>query len=203
LDDQGLIYQFETIEKRLDALIKICKDKDNQNKELIFRIKKLEEELRTKVEAEQRYAEEKALVRSRVDQLLMRLEEIAKADSETSWYFQWLKTVGSSLEQMITIEILGQRYTFKADDGLVDPQNVAQFLMEEVRKLETGQADQTADTNRFVMLLQAALNISSDHLKLKQQLAAVSDRISLKTERLHGALNPSVVSPRGGGAVAG
>lgn len=107
------------------------------------------------------------------------------------------------MEQMITIEILGQRYTFKADDGLVDPQNVAHFLMEEVRKLETGQANQTADTNRFVMLLQAALNISSDHLKLKQQLAAVSDRISLKTERLHGALNRSVVSPQGGGAVAG
>jgi cell division protein ZapA (FtsZ GTPase activity inhibitor) len=107
------------------------------------------------------------------------------------------------LEQLITIEILGQHYTFKADDGLVDPQNVAHFLMEEVRKLETGQADQPADTNRFVMLLQAALNISSDHLKLKQQLAAVSDRISLKTERLYGALNRSVVSPQGGGAIAG
>lgn len=107
------------------------------------------------------------------------------------------------MEQLITIEILGQHYTFKADDGLMDPQNVAHFLMEEVRKLETGQADQTADTSRFVMLLQAALNISSDHLKLKQQLAAVSDRISLKTERLHGALNRSVVSPQGDGAVAG
>lgn len=84
MDDQGLIYQFETIEKRLDALIQICKDKDNQNKELILRVEKLEEELRTKVEAEQRYAEEKALVRSRVDQLLMRLEEIAKVDTESS-----------------------------------------------------------------------------------------------------------------------
>jgi hypothetical protein len=84
VDDQGLIYQFETIEKRLDALIQICKNKDNQNKELILRIEKLEEELRTKVEAEQRYAKEKALVRSRVDQLLMRLEEIAKVDSASS-----------------------------------------------------------------------------------------------------------------------
>ncbi len=84
MDDQGLIYQFETIEKRLDALIQICKNKDNQNKELILRIEKLEEELRTKVEAEQRYAKEKALVRSRVDQLLMRLEEIAKVDSASS-----------------------------------------------------------------------------------------------------------------------
>lgn len=84
MDDQGLIYQFETIEKRLDALIQLCKDKDNQNKELILRIEKLEEELRTKVEAEQRFAEEKALVRSRVDQLLMRLEEIAKVENTPS-----------------------------------------------------------------------------------------------------------------------
>ena len=81
MDDQGLIVQFETIETRLDALIQICKDKDNHNKELILRIEKLEEELRTKVEAEHRYAEEKALIRARVDQLLMRLEEITQVDS--------------------------------------------------------------------------------------------------------------------------
>jgi cell division protein ZapB len=81
VDDQGLIVQFETIETRLDALIQICKDKDNQNKELILRIEKLEEELRTKVEAEHKYAEEKALIRARVDQLLMRLEEITPVGS--------------------------------------------------------------------------------------------------------------------------
>lgn len=84
MDDQSLLNQFETIEKRLDVLIQTCKDKDNQNKELILRVEKLEEELRTKVKAEQKYAEEKAQVRSRVDQLLMRLEEIAKVDIESS-----------------------------------------------------------------------------------------------------------------------
>jgi hypothetical protein len=111
--------------------------------------------------------------------------------------------VESSLEQLIKLEILGQRYTFKADEGLVDPQVVADFLMEEVRKLETGDTGHTADTSRFVTLLQAALNISNDHLRLKQQLAAVSDRIFLKTERLQGALNRSVIPPQGGSAVAG
>ena len=80
MDNQSLINQFETIEKRLDALIQICNDKDNLNKELNLRIEKLEEELRTKVEAEQRYAEEKALIRSRIDQLLMRLDDIARDD---------------------------------------------------------------------------------------------------------------------------
>jgi chromosome segregation ATPase len=84
VDDQSLINQFQTIESRLDALIQICKDKDHQNKELSRRVEKLEEELRTKVEAEQRYVEEKTLIRSKVDQLLMRLDEIAKTDHSFS-----------------------------------------------------------------------------------------------------------------------
>ena len=84
MDDNSLINQFQTIETRLDALLQICQDKDKQNKELSLRIEQLEEELRIKVEAEQQYAEEKALIRSKVDQLLMRLDEIAKADGELS-----------------------------------------------------------------------------------------------------------------------
>ena len=84
MDDQSLINQFQTIESRLDALIQICKDKDNLNKELSLRIEKLEEELRTKVEAEERYTEEKALIRTKVDQLLMRLDEIANTGHPVS-----------------------------------------------------------------------------------------------------------------------
>jgi hypothetical protein len=84
VDDQGLISQFQIIESRLDALIQICKEKDNLNKELSLRIEKLEEELRTKVEAEQRYVEEKALIRSKVDQLLIRLDEVASTDEAVS-----------------------------------------------------------------------------------------------------------------------
>ena len=84
MDDQSLINQFQTIEARLDALIQGCKEKDNLNKELSRRIEKLEEELRTKVEAEQKFTEEKALIRSKVDQLLKRLDEVAKADQAVS-----------------------------------------------------------------------------------------------------------------------
>jgi hypothetical protein len=84
VDNQSLINQFETIEKRLDALIQICNDKDNQNKELNLRIEKLEEELRTKVEAAQKFLEEKALIRSRIDQLLARLDDITRDDGEFS-----------------------------------------------------------------------------------------------------------------------
>jgi cell division protein ZapA (FtsZ GTPase activity inhibitor) len=106
------------------------------------------------------------------------------------------------LEQLITIDIFGQRYTFRADEHMIDPQSVADFLVAEVRKIETGQAEHIAETNRFVMLLQAALNISSQHLKMRQQLTAVSDRLYKKTERLQGTLHSSAVFPQGSGAIA-
>jgi protein-arginine kinase activator protein McsA len=49
------------------------------NSELKGKIEKLEGELQGKVEAENRYAEERALIRSKVDHLLTRLEDISEA----------------------------------------------------------------------------------------------------------------------------
>jgi hypothetical protein len=79
LEDEKILKQFEAIEKRLENLIHICREKETQNRELISRVDKLEEELRTKVEAEKRLAEEKALIRNRIDHLLKRLEDITGA----------------------------------------------------------------------------------------------------------------------------
>lgn len=79
MEDEKILKQFEAIEKRLENLIHICREKETQNRELISRVDKLEEELRTKVEAEKRVAEEKALIRNRIDHLLKRLEDITGA----------------------------------------------------------------------------------------------------------------------------
>jgi hypothetical protein len=79
LEDNNILKQFEAIEKRLEKLIHICREKEAQNRELISRVDNLEEELRTKVEAEKRVAEEKALIRNRIDHLLKRLEDITGA----------------------------------------------------------------------------------------------------------------------------
>lgn len=79
MEDEKILKQFEAIEIRLENLIHICREKETQNKELISRVNKLEEELRKKIEAEQRIEEEKAQIRSRIDRLLKRLEDITGA----------------------------------------------------------------------------------------------------------------------------
>ena len=67
--------QFNQIEKKVARLIAICKENEAANSELINKIKSLEEELLGKIEAEKSYAQEKALIRSKIDSLLVKIEE--------------------------------------------------------------------------------------------------------------------------------
>ncbi|MBL0712200.1 MAG: cell division protein ZapA [Desulfosarcina sp.] len=107
------------------------------------------------------------------------------------------------MEQLITIDVFGQSYTFKADAGITDPKVVAEFLTQEVRKIDAGQSSSLAGNSQFVLLLQAALNISSEHMHLKQQLTEMSNRISEQTERLYSLLESSGHPMARQGPVAG
>jgi cell division protein ZapA (FtsZ GTPase activity inhibitor) len=95
------------------------------------------------------------------------------------------------LEQLITIDVFGQTYTFKADAGKTDPEMVADFLMKAVRKIDRDQGNRSAGSSQFILLLQAALNISNEHMQLRQQMAEMAHRIAEQTERLSGLIESS------------
>ena len=78
MDNEFILNQFEEIEKKVERLIEVCKSHEATNLELANKIKSLEEELQGKVEAEKKSAQEKALIRSKVDSLLIRLEEVTE-----------------------------------------------------------------------------------------------------------------------------
>ena len=80
MDNELILRQFEEIEKRVESLIKVNKSLEATNRELKSKIKGLEEELQAKVEAENNYLEERALIRSRIDSLLVRLEDITEVE---------------------------------------------------------------------------------------------------------------------------
>jgi len=80
LDNKLILKQFEEIEKKVENLINVCKSLETTNLELRNNIESLEEELRGKAETENKYAEERALIRSKIDSLLGRLGEITEAD---------------------------------------------------------------------------------------------------------------------------
>jgi len=78
LDNAVILQQFEEIEKKIERLIQVCKSHEVTNSELKEKIKRLDEELQVKVDAENIYAKEKELVRSKIDGLLGKLDEVTE-----------------------------------------------------------------------------------------------------------------------------
>ena len=79
MDNAIISDQFKEIEKKIAKLIAVCKGHEATNLELKNKINSLEEELLGKIEAEKSDAQEKALIRSKIDSLLVKLEEIIEA----------------------------------------------------------------------------------------------------------------------------
>jgi predicted nuclease with TOPRIM domain len=79
LDQNALVEQFAAIEKKVEKLIEISQSLQAANLELHQKIKQLEEELQLKNESVMRHGEEKALIRSRIDNLLAKLEGVTRS----------------------------------------------------------------------------------------------------------------------------
>ena len=79
MDNEFIVGQFEEIEKKVEKLIDVLKSHETTNLELSNKINKLEEELQGKNEVESSYSQERTLIRSKIDSLLVRLGDIADA----------------------------------------------------------------------------------------------------------------------------
>ena len=78
MDNDFVLKQFGEIEHKVERLIENCKAQAVANSELKNKLTSLEEEIQGKVEAEKNYAEEKTLIRSKIDGLLTRLDDISE-----------------------------------------------------------------------------------------------------------------------------
>ena len=78
MDNEFILKQFEEVEQKVERLIEICNALKATSSEQKNKIKSLEEEIQGKVEAERGYAGEKALIRSKIDGLLAKLDEVSK-----------------------------------------------------------------------------------------------------------------------------
>jgi len=78
VDNDFVLKQFGEIEQKVERLIENCNAQVAANSELKNKLIRLEEEIQGKVEAEKNYAEEKALIRSKIDGLLARLDDISE-----------------------------------------------------------------------------------------------------------------------------
>jgi cell division protein ZapA (FtsZ GTPase activity inhibitor) len=88
------------------------------------------------------------------------------------------------LENIITIELFGQQYSFKAEEGVPDANEVADLLMKEVANVEKQMSGKNSKINEITILTLAALNISSEFIDLKRNLSKLKQEISERSASL-------------------
>jgi len=96
------------------------------------------------------------------------------------------------LEQLVTIELFGQSYTFKTESDAVMAQKVVDLLAKEVAKIETEQSSQSLSMSKFAILVGAALNITNDNVELKRNYSELQQHLTKKSTNLINVLDSIV-----------
>ncbi|MCF8068153.1 MAG: cell division protein ZapA [Desulfobacterales bacterium] len=96
------------------------------------------------------------------------------------------------MEQIVTIELFGQPFTFKAESDGNKAKEVADYLVKEVSKIESQHSEKTSNISKLSILLLAALNIANENFELKQNKNKLIQEVSGKTGNLVRVLNEYV-----------
>ena len=88
------------------------------------------------------------------------------------------------MEQLLTIELFGQPYTFKTDSDLTKAKEVADILIREVGRVEAQQKKSGAGITKNAMLILAALNIAAENIELRQKQTNFIESVSQRADTI-------------------
>ena len=89
-----------------------------------------------------------------------------------------------SVEQVITIELLGETFKFKADENRENLEEILTYLMQEVQKVEEQFPGHALKTNKLAIMVMAALNISKQFIELTNNHSDFMNSVSSRTSKL-------------------
>ena len=78
MENEQILQQFEAIDRKIEALIQAYKALEKENRELRDIKARLEYELQLKTETEKQFDEVKAQIRTKIDDLMTRLTDVAE-----------------------------------------------------------------------------------------------------------------------------
>jgi cell division protein ZapA (FtsZ GTPase activity inhibitor) len=88
------------------------------------------------------------------------------------------------LEQLVTIELFGKPYTFKAESEVKKAKEVADFLSKEVSRVESQQSGQSSTASDLTTLMLAALNIAHQNMELENNYSKFRQDIAERSAKL-------------------
>jgi len=92
------------------------------------------------------------------------------------------------LEQLVTIELFGHPFTFKAEADAAQAKEVADFLVNEVNKAEVQLSSKSTNVTKRIILILAALNIANQYFELRQNHNDLLQNISERSASLIGKM---------------
>ena len=96
------------------------------------------------------------------------------------------------MDEIVTIELFGQTYTFKANAEVTKAKEVADHLVKEVSRIEDQQANQSSNMSKLTILMLAALNIANENMELKRNHSKLLHDVTDRTANLIHTLDNSV-----------
>jgi cell division protein ZapA (FtsZ GTPase activity inhibitor) len=88
------------------------------------------------------------------------------------------------LDQLVTIEIFGYPFTFKADSDVDKAREVAAYLEEAVGRLEAQHATKGTKIDKRAILILTALNITSEYFSYREKNEAFLDNLQERCDHL-------------------
>jgi cell division protein ZapA (FtsZ GTPase activity inhibitor) len=88
------------------------------------------------------------------------------------------------LEELVTIELFGKPYSFKAKSEVKKAKDVADFLAKEVSRVESQQSGESSTASDLTTLMLAALNIAHQNLELENNYSELRQDIAERSAKL-------------------
>ncbi len=88
------------------------------------------------------------------------------------------------MDQLVTIELFGKPYTFKAESEVNKAKEVADLLTKEVSRVESQQPGGSSATSHLTTLMLAALNIAYQNMELENNYSKFLQDISERSAKL-------------------
>lgn len=96
------------------------------------------------------------------------------------------------MEHLITIEIFGQPFSFKADIDSHRAKEVADYLVNQISQVESQQTEKSSNISKLAIMILAALNIANENIELKKEQARFLEELFDRSSRLSTKLDDYV-----------
>ncbi len=88
------------------------------------------------------------------------------------------------MEHLVKIELFGKHYTFKSETDAIQATEVADFLVQEVRRIESQLNDSPTSLNQLGIMIMTALNIANSNYEIKKNHSDFLCEISEKSANM-------------------